>query len=221
MIFTSRSTSAWAPTPVDSDEVAHGFNVADVARLARAASALARGGANIAPDDRVDIATFAITVALLEAISAPGAVDLVRVGGDAIHAESRAEGRHHGADERHPGEERPAFAAYWHRELATPWEETFIDRLAVRQIMPMLTTREQAVIRHLARYDRYPGSDVAAADFGSNQSTFTSNLHNARARFRGWWHEGETPSAMWGQDRAGDHGNVLAERRHTISRRAA
>lgn len=182
--------------------MAHGYTLADITGLARAASSIARGGGILTVADRVDVAGHAMVVALLESADPVGTADLVRIGFRAVTAAVGDEFRHHGVD-HHDGAERPSYAAFWRTAPAPTFDEVLIERIAVRQIMPMLTTRQKAVVRHVASFDAWPGNRELAEDFGMHPATYNVTLNDARERFRRWWHEGETPSAMWGRDRAG------------------
>lgn len=202
-------------------EIAWGWTVDDTERLARHC-ARSFPSEVLTYDDRRDAAQHAVVCALLEATEQPAGIDLLTAGCAAVRRACHEERRHHGMDDRHPFEKRAAWSVYWHGALlmASPFEDTVVDRLALRQVWPLLTSHEQLVLRTLAAYDGYPGSAAPAADLGMNQSTFSSNLTNGRRRFKVWWFEGETPPRMWMADRVRTARGVsmTAERRQTARR---
>ena len=70
----------------------------------------------------------------------------------------------------------------------------------------------------------------AAALLDMSYHTFHTSLSRARRKFLALWHEGETPSRMWGRDRrkwregvdeVADHRPVMVRRRASWRRQAA
>jgi hypothetical protein len=92
----------------------------------------------------------------------------------------------------------PRFHAYWTVTNPQSPEPGVVERLAVAQIWPRLTPRQQDALTMLATVGDYR---EAAVRLGVTPSTFRVLIFQARRRFLQWWHEGETASRPWGVDR--------------------
>ena len=98
-----------------------------------------------------------------------------------------------------------------------------MDRIALAQIWTALTPTHRQVLTAMAEHD-----DRRQAERAVNMDavTFTRTLGRARRAFFALWHEGETPSRMWGYDRSGArHRNVMylvrLRKQRALKRRAA
>lgn len=204
----------------------HGYSLADIDRLARTAAATARSGHILDPGDRYNTAWSAIAEHLCTAEEPPTRRDLYDAGATAVNSAGR--------DHRHtwgmartwgsPAGEMSNYQRYWElaRRSAPSPEDPVVDRTALRQIWPTLSTTHQQVLYALAVND---GDHQAAADdLNKSLATFRSHLKSARAAYRALWHEHETPSRMWGK--SGQRGQrtamgVLVNRRQQRARRAS
>lgn len=129
----------------------------------------------------------------------PSRIDLMEAGRRALAEDVRATLRHHGA-RRDSSNTGARYAMYWQwagRAVPSP-EGTIVERIALYQILPMLTPGQRAAIEALAAAGDY---GEAARLLGVSETGLKSQLMHGRRRFRQWWHEGETPSAHWGCDR--------------------
>jgi hypothetical protein len=183
--------------------------------------------------ERYDTAFSGIAEHLYAVEQPPTYTDLTYAGQTAIWQTVRAELHHHGHYRSHTdlaahgAGSSPRFRAFWSDEYrsTTPSAEAgIVERLAVQQILPLLTASELDALLALAVTDDYH----AAADMlGISYDRFKEHLSKARRRLRLWWHEGEQPSKQWGCDRrcgttrntrretGGGQGAVAAMRRRT------
>lgn len=186
-------------------ELAHGYTLADLHGLARLA---VHAAGRMAGDwhDRYDTAWSAAAVALYEAEHWPPAHDLVHAGRLAIWATVDDERHHAGYYKRKTigalagAGSSPAFQTYWLEFARTGQspERRAVESLALAQIWPMLTPGQQRSLAALATFDDY---QAAGAALGMSAVGFKSAISAARRRFLAAWHEGETPSRVWGYDR--------------------
>lgn len=186
--------------PAGPDALRHGFTIADIDRATRAAVIADRSRAM---DQRTayDIAWEGICLHLLEAEQAPHYGDLVRAGWQAIYAEIRQGHRMRGIPETDRGydtDTRPRFAQYW-GALVQPGHETHIvERIALHQILPVLTEMQQQGLAALAARGDYQ----AAADLlGIDYKALVARVGSARKRFLAAWFEHETPPRKRRTDR--------------------
>jgi hypothetical protein len=191
---------------VSSDlEVRFGYTVDAVYQLARCAARTTPFSTILSPADREDIAELEILTCLLEASVPVGERELLRVGRHAIAAAARAERVTHGYDRedayRGAGS-ATNFARYW-RGLSgvTPSPEpAIVERLTLHQVWATLAPVHRDTLLALAVAGDH-GS--AAAMLGLPLSKYRPRLSRARAAFLRDWHQGETPSRVWGCDRRG------------------
>jgi hypothetical protein len=163
--------------------------------------------------DRYETAWSAIAEHLYASESTPSERDLKTVGCNAVNRLAQDHGRHWGLDRNKPAsgfESAKGFLCFWEllrRATGSP-EQGVVERLALRQIWPRLSDTHRAVLTAMAVH----ADNVAAAEaLGKTYGTFNSHLRNARREFLSLWHEGETPSRMWGK----------GDRRHSQHRTAA
>lgn len=212
---------------ITGERIRYGYTLGDLDRLARSSvgTAWARG---VDYRDRYDAAWHAIAELLYSADERPTPRDLKVAGTTAVNQLGQDEARHHGFDRHNPDagtEGRPRFQRYWTllgRATPSP-EDRIVDRLALAQIWPALSRTHRRTLLALAVHDDHV---LAAAAIDRNSITYRAHLKNARAAYRALWHEGETPSRMWGRSMGSLAGQrtatqVLAQRHHRRTRTAA
>lgn len=192
----ARAREAWEPQPGDVHTLRHGYNLADLDRLTRAA--LRRGwGILLDYRTRYELAWSAIAERLYSAPegSPPSPADLVGAGQDAISSHVDSEQRHRGYD-RETGGGMPRWAAYWNgqRPVREP-EAGLIERMALWQVWPELTPAQRGAFLAVAACGTY---DAAADSLGISRKTLAHHLDAGRKRFAALWHEHETPPGFWG-----------------------
>lgn len=172
-------------------EVAHGYTMADLHRIARTGitAAFSRGGDG---EERYRAAWDGVVDALCAAgAEAPTERELVYAAANAVDARNQT-------DEKH----RPDGAngiAYWDA-LARPTpghERIVVERVALGQILPRLGDTDRQALAALAACGTY---SRAAAALGIPYFTFMTRIRRARTKFLAAWHEGETPPRMWRMD---------------------
>lgn len=174
-------------------ELAHGYTLAQVQQMAKAAVNMAGAYASDYLD-RLDAAYGAIVIHLYEAPHWPTRHQLQQAGATAVsrmvETELRQRGYRRGNGYNGAGS-APRFAAYWGGHLVHPSPENrIVERVAVGQVLPALFPREMAALTALAATDDYQaGADL----LGVTYSTFCDNVRRARLRIFALWHEGETP----------------------------
>lgn len=206
------------------DTLAHGYTMADIDGLARRACAAAWAQASDYRD-RYNTAWSAIVVALYEADDPLPPSRLVHAGVRAVDVARHDDDRHRGR-RRSNGGQPIAFQTYWEwaaRHAPSP-ESRVVDGLALQQIWSRLTPAERRCLSALAATGDYQ----AAADLlGVRYHSLCSGVRRARARFLALWHEGETPSQLWGRDRRrwradvddpADQRSVMIRRRRSWNR---
>lgn len=189
----------WEPAPDDVHTLAHGYNLADLDRLTRAA-VWRVWGLHLDYRERYDLAWSGIVEHLYSSAEPPTPAELIGAGQDGIGGHVRAEARAHGRDHHNAYEEFRRYGAYWEwtaRHAPSP-ETRVVERTALWQIWPALTEGQRRVLLAIAAH----GTRQAAANaLGITQKTLTHHLYAARARFFALWHEGEEPSRIWGAER--------------------
>jgi len=176
-----------------------GYTIASLDTLTR--SALSNGWGARMPG-RYDIVWGAIAVSLYAATQPPKPGQLVAAGRNAISIHHHDNHRHWGI--RPDGSSRPRYDLYWNEIaawVASP-ENGVLERIALAQIWPQLTAGQQQALTALAVHGEY---QTAADALGLDYHTFYARIRKGRARFLALWHEGETPSGLWGHDRRGRH----------------
>lgn len=184
-------------------QLRYGYTLADIHALARFAVHLA---GDMASDwrDRYDVAYSAIAEAIYAATDHPTRQALLTAGRVALYRMVRAHHqtygyyRAHDDGNAHGVGSSPSFRAYWLAPEEAPFEEGLIERQALAQILTQLSKRELEALYALAALDDY---HAAAESMGVGYVTYKSMLSKARAKFRAFWHQGESPSRQWGTDR--------------------
>jgi len=182
-------------------EIRHGYTLADVDRLAR--YAVRTDYLPSEPDwpDRVAEARCVIVERLLTTVTPPAqSADLVRIGRRASLEYVRRHMSHRGwrSDRAGGSGASAAFQRYWTSADPAPMEERIVDRLAVQQILPMLSPSQRETLAALAAVD---DQARAAQTMGLDYSQYRGLLNRSRRLFRAWWHEHERPSGVWRDDR--------------------
>lgn len=186
---------------LDVHAIRHGYNLADLEMLARAAVAAAYSQVQDYLD-RYDTAWFAIVEALYTAEQRPEPWQLKHAGVTAVNREGQDHGRHHGHDRRTPEagyEAARGFLRYWELDSRPTGscEERVCDQLALWQIWPTLSETHRAVLLALAAHE---DQQAAANAVDKSYGCFGSHLKDARRGFLKLWHEGEEPSRLWGKN---------------------
>ncbi|MFD0902371.1 hypothetical protein [Actinomadura sediminis] len=186
-------------TATDVHEIRHGYNLADLDRLAHAAI-WRHWMTSIPLQDRRDLAWSAIAEHLCTAETRPEPVDLIRAAEDAISRTRYDDWHHQGYDyNKQDGRAMGRFVAYWTGLGVTPdFGPAIIDRTALWQIWPHLNDNHRRALLALATHGDY---HAAADALGLTYKAYTMLLVRARRAFFTLWHEGEAPSRPWGTDR--------------------
>lgn len=202
----------------------HGYNLADIDRLARIAATKAFGGRILDPGDCYHAAWSAIVERLCTTSKPVDGRALAIVGMNAINQAGRDHRHTWGLGATWGGSQgdAPNFQRYWDHGRVTPSpEDGVVDRLAVRQIWPYLSLTHRQILSALAVHGDFA---AAAASLGKTERAYACALHRARREFYRLWHEHEAPPRMWGLTRQSGRRSVkkvLAERHRSRARRAA
>lgn len=211
---------------IEAIDIRHGYTLADLDRMARAAVQMAWPRA-MDYRERYETAWSAIAEHLCATDEEPVERDLKLVGCNAVNRLAQDHGRHWGLDRNNAGagfESARNFLRYWElsrRATGSP-ENGVVERLALAQIWPHLSDTHRMVLAAMAVH---ADNVIAAESVGKTYATFNTHLMSARRRFLTHWHQGETPSRFWGKgDRR--HGRrsgiqVLANRSQQRARRPA
>jgi hypothetical protein len=189
---------------VSESIIHHGYTLTELHRLARlAAGTILVDGRGSSATEHYQTAWSAMIEHLLIHEDAPEPGQLVWVGKSAIYHAVRDDWRHWGIAKRDPSNglgSMRAFQIYWWSQASTiPGPENrVVEREALAQIWDKLTEQQRQTLLALAATDNYQ----AAADLlGISYQAFKDRICVARARFKRWWHQHETPSGPWGTDR--------------------
>lgn len=183
-----------------STDPMHGYTLADLAGMA--SGVVVHNRAWWPAGDRADqvaVAWEGIAEHLCAAGGRPSRAELMEAGRRALAREVRDQLRHHGA--RNDGtNDGSAFSRYWgwnSGPVPSP-EAMVVERLTVGQILGALTPRQVQAFKALAAVEDYV---LAAQALGIRPQTFRTLIGRARLEFYALWHEGESPSRPWRQDR--------------------
>lgn len=169
---------------------------------------------------RYEAAWHAIAEELYSAWEAPSERDLIMVGRTAVYADVRAHRRDRGYLSHNYDKGAYSSPQFWRYWWPMTWsvpshEDKLIDRISLVQIIWTLTPLRREALIALAVWDRY---DLAAMALGISEHAFVIRLNRARADFRKLWHQGETPSRMWGSDQRVNNARQRREVDHIIVR---
>ncbi|MFD9950808.1 helix-turn-helix domain-containing protein, partial [Nonomuraea sp. NPDC059022] len=143
---------------------------------------------------------------LLAADRPPTRHTLIHAGREAIRRAVRHTYRLYGYAELSGysgAESGSGFLRYWRTTTAhpTPLEDRVVERLALAQIWPTLTVRQQQALTYLAAHE---GDYSRAAEaMGVTRANLSAHLGTARIRILQLWHQGEVPSRPWFEARPG------------------
>ncbi len=197
------------PPPRADDPVGHGYTAVQVVRLAVWAARECRWVDAMDPAHRAETAWEAITEHLQLAPERPQETELIALGWKAMKAQHYQDLKVRGLGGKDKTLLSRAFVRYWTSASAPAHshEDHIVDRLALAQIWTALKPAHRQVLIALAEHE-----DRRRAERSLNMDTpaFTRALGRARRAFLALWHEGETPSQLWGYDRPGArHQNVM------------
>lgn len=184
------------------DELRYGYTLRDVQDIALYAARTSYGRSS-SLEERLRAAWSGVVEYLYAADYWPSRDKLADAGRREVTRDQRAEWHHYGKSMHRPYEysrTMSAFQRYWclmEKPYPAP-DGAVVERLAVAQILPLMSPRERDVLLALAAYDTH---QQAAAALGMNRGAFSSSLSYARRRFLALWHEGESPSRIWRIDR--------------------
>lgn len=195
--------AAEAPIQHSPNSVRHGYTMADLDRLARLTVTFHLGwfaGGN--RNDQYEAAWHGIVEHLCSTEQPPSERDLLDSGRRALQDDQQ---RH----QQMLGTSRSAtytganFARYWdwHGRTTPSPEDSIVDRLALRQILPELCASHLEALNVLAAFDTADPDgtakvEAAAAALGIGYRAMTSRLMRARANFRTHWYAPDEPPPM-------------------------
>jgi hypothetical protein len=191
-------------------EVKYGYTLRDLEQMTHAAMKADR---SMAMDyaDRRDIAWSAIAEELCAAPHWPKRSTLIQAGWQAIYKAVREEYRQHGYADREWGNghaSAPRFMKYWFPSVTHSHEDRIVERLAVGQVVDILTPIYRDAVVALAVHDDYR---LAAEALGIKPKAFQARIDTARQRMLARWFQGETPRKVRQTDRRVEvHGQELA-----------
>jgi predicted DNA-binding protein (UPF0251 family) len=167
----------------------HGYTLTDLDGITRYALYLDRWhSGDIA--DRYDTVWHAVVEHILAAETPPTRNELLTAGIKASLRHVRAEMHHRGLSESNPGEKMRGFERYWTAPPSPSAEERTVDRIALHQVLPLLTDLQLQALNAVAAHGDY---QTAAHALGVAPGTFWARLDSGRKRIYAAWHEGETP----------------------------
>lgn len=175
--------------------VVHGYTIADIDRYAFSAVRNVWQGRSLDEQDRYDAAWFAIVEKLYTSAERPTHVELIWAGRNAVLDVLEQRSRHHGTAKRYDYQESPRFTAYWLHVASSvdDFTEGVAERLALPQVLSLLSTREYEAIAALAVHG---DQRSAAKAIGITESAFNARIKTARQRINRAWFEYETPRTL-------------------------
>ena len=213
------------PRPRADDLVGHGYTAFQVVRLAVWAARECRWVNGMDMVHRAETAWEAIAEHLHLAVKRPEETELIAIGWKAMKAQHYQDLKVHGLGGKDKTLVSRAFLRYWTSASAPTHshEELLVDRIALAQIWAALTPTHRQVLTALAEHEDRRRAERAV---NMDAAAFTRTLGRARRAFFTLWHEGETPSQMWGYDRPGArHRNVMylvrLRKQRALKRKAA
>lgn len=189
----------------DVVELPQGYTLAEVEKMARAAAVSLRTRTGDSMADLVDDAWSAIVERLYADPEPIAAAQLVWVGRSALYRAAASRLSQNGCFDRDISNglaSGPRFRAYWYMPTTTI-EHQVVERQTLAQVWTQLTDRDREVFVAFAIYDDY---QTAAEAIGVSHGNFRYYIIQARKRFLRLWHEGETPTKIWGFNHPGNGG---------------
>jgi hypothetical protein len=198
--------------------VRHGYTLANLERLARAAVARDFWNQGIHPADRFDLSFSAMAEYLYASDEPPAPADLLNAASAAVRQQAQGDRSAHGISSTDVYKDARNFYRYWWQQFrCTPSpEDLVVDRTALWQIFPVLAPRYRNTLLALAAHGDHA---KAAAALGYTRRTYECNLSEARRAFYLLWHEGEKPSRLWAMDKRHGTGADDHTVMHSIVRR--
>lgn len=197
-----------APAPPVSphkylDELRHGYTIADLERLSRIGARVSSWARAADFEEFMAAARVAIAAHLYdpETRQRPQEFELIRVAASAAGSLAAKTMSSWGVSHQGGstfGQRMPQFERYWFALAPSSPEAGVVERLGLWQIWESMTDGQREVLLALAVHEDY---QTAADALGYDYVSFVGRVSRARAAFRRLWHEGETPSRMWGSDR--------------------
>jgi hypothetical protein len=194
-------------------ELRHGYTLADLNHVARAAVAADRLMA-MSATERYDLAWSAIAEHLYSAETPPHRSALIATGWQAIARHVRDGLRQRGYTDSRPRDwssdqpTMPRYVQFWHGQVTPSHEDKVVEKLAATQVFAVLRGPYRDAVLALAVHDDYR---KAAEALGISDKALRFRLGRARRRFLIEWHEGETPRRSRRTDRRVEaHGKALA-----------
>jgi len=194
-----------------------GYTFTELHQIAGRATVYCPWGTRFPFPDRFEYAWAGMMDYLAACDTPPERFEVYKAGMKAIGRAADRELREHGLTTRGGNGLRATarFEIYWKPRAAPSADTAVVDRLAVRQIWPMLRPLHQMVFLALAAHGDYA---QAAQAVGYPYSTFSALVCQARAAFLTLWHEGEAPSRIWAADKHGD-GDITDRARRVLAAR--
>jgi hypothetical protein len=202
------------PATHPPEEVWLGYTFNELRRIADRAAAYCRWADRLPFPERSEIAWTGIIDFLTGCDTPPQFFEVYRAAQRAIgrtsDAELREHGLRHGPDGIHA---TPHFEIYWTPKPAPGADVTVVDRIALWQIWVTLRPLYKVALLALAAHGDYT---AAAQAIGYPYGSFGYLISQARAEFFALWHEAETPSHLWANNRHGD-GDIEKRVQRTIA----
>jgi hypothetical protein len=193
------------PVVPDGDiELRHGYTLRAVNEMAEGAVMRGAWYRSLSISERLDTAYGAIIEHLYASDEPPDSNDRFRAAWNAMRRRVEDEWHTHGTSRTSSvydgAETMPSYCRYWssHAQNTASPEIRVIERVALWQIWRELTPGQQRVLTALAEHDDHR---LAATALGYQRGTYSQTLSDARRAFLRLWHQGETPSKPWGNDR--------------------
>jgi hypothetical protein len=149
--------------------------------------------------ERYDLAFSAMAEYLYSCDEIPSQNDLLHAAQRAVNDYVHGDQRSRGISKSDGRSDMRGFYKYWGYQFSgfpSP-EGAVIERMALRQIFPLLAPRFRRVLLTLAATSNH---EQAAASLGITPNTYKNQLCSARREFLKLWHEGESPSGLWSSD---------------------
>lgn len=192
--------------PAGDLPIRHGYRIDDVRKLAVRAAASHYTSRVLPHDERVDVAWYAIVEHLYTAEQYPSPTHLGHIAQVAI-SRATQNGDHHAGIDRRNNRTMPRFAAYWSQRVTGSPEEGIVERLALAQVLQLVSAGEAEALVALATLD----TQAAAADaLGLTMRGLQSRLARGRQVIYAAWFEGEVPPARRRDRRVGSYSESVA-----------
>jgi hypothetical protein len=178
-----------------------GYTFTDLRNIADRATAYCRWGDRFPFPERFDIAWAGIIDYLTSCQTPPEPFEVYKAAQRAIGAATDTELREHGL--RHGPDglyATPRFDIYWTPKPAPAADTVVVDRIALWQIWATLRPLHKMALLALAAHGDYT---TAAQAIGYPYGSFSYLISQARAEFFALWHQTETPSRLWANNKHG------------------